>query len=606
MANAERTAASRRRRNAYLAVLCPALAAFGNVAIADVAPIEQSGYLEYQFRTNITEDGPGSEQHLVTWRGDGSTFVWQPYILLLDGDIGLTRAFTSNSKNKTKSTIVTGSIIADAFSRSTFPLRLYFQQSDSRVNGDVFDSDFTTRNWGFMQQLVSKRKGRSVSLEYRASDTDEITVNGRTEQRNFGSELWQLTGTQALGRNDFRLVTSSRKLERSAPSQTRDRILFNLRHQFRSSSRFNVEDTLFYSDEQINLRNGEQFRRFLQFNGFSNWRPDTARPLTVIGRVLARTVESGNGTSVGSQNYLLSGSATYQYSPQLTLAASAGVDGSQGDNFASRTSTFQRMRGTYRGRMLDWGWSSYNWGGSVELANRSVRNDDENSGQAGSVSFNHGLSRAASLGGGKQIQLSLTQAASATADTFDRRWQALVHTATATYSRQRGRTSGYLRFSASDRRLFGNRREEYQLFSLQGSSRMQINRTRSLNGSFSLQYSNSASPMRLNGDLDEMPMRDTGTLTYSVNLSYADRQLFDVLNLSFLSELRYLSSEFRDDDEFSRDFEFDPERSDSSWRNELTYRIGLLELSLLTAMREFNGRWSGQAFFSIRRYYGSI
>ena len=77
-------------------------------------------------------------------------------------------------------------------------------------------------------------------------------------------------------------------------------------------------------------------------------------------------------------------------------------------------------------------------------------------------------------------------------------------------------------------------------------------------------------------------------------------------NLSFLSELRYLSSEFRDDDEFGREFEFDPHRSDSSWRNELTYRVGLLELSLLTAMREFNGSWSGQAFFSIRRYYGTI
>ena len=45
--------------------------------------------------------------------------------------------------------------------------------------------------------------------------------------------------------------------------------------------------------------------------------------------------------------------------------------------------------------------------------------------------------------------------------------------------------------------------------------------------------------------------------------------------------------------------------SDSSWRNELTYRIGLLELRLLAEVRDINGRWNSQAFFSVRRYYGA-
>jgi hypothetical protein len=45
--------------------------------------------------------------------------------------------------------------------------------------------------------------------------------------------------------------------------------------------------------------------------------------------------------------------------------------------------------------------------------------------------------------------------------------------------------------------------------------------------------------------------------------------------------------------------------SDSSWRNELTYRVGLLELRLLAEMRDVDGRWNGRAFFSVRRYYGT-
>jgi hypothetical protein len=102
-----------------------------------------------------------------------------------------------------------------------------------------------------------------------------------------------------------------------------------------------------------------------------------------------------------------------------------------------------------------------------------------------------------------------------------------------------------------------------------------------------------------------MLMIDNGSYTYSVNLSYVDRELFNVDRLSFLSELRYLSAEFRDDDPFRPDDEFDPSRSDRIWRNELIYRIGLLELRTLAEIRDINGRWNSQAFFSIRRYYGA-
>ena len=585
-----------------------AVAAIGPIdtTVAQVAPVDHGGYLEYQFRTTRNEDGFGSDRHLATWRGRASTFVWQPYILMLDGNLGLTRTRNENSATKNDGTIVTGALVANAFARSTFPLRLYFESRDSRVNGDVFDTDFTTRNWGFLQQLASRRSGGRLALEYRASDTDEVSVNGTTEQRKFGSELWQLTGSKVVGRNDFRVLTSLRKLNRDVPARTRDRTVVNLRHQYRRSLRFNVDDTLFFSDEKLNLHGSEQLRRFLQFNGYSNWRPNTARPLTVIGRVVARGVEAGNGTTNNSHNYLLSGTATYQFSPQVTFAASAGFNGSGADNAGSRNGLFQRLRGAYRSPSIGLGRMSYNWGGTLDAGNRSDSAAAVSSVQAFGASFNHGLSRAAAFGGGRQLQFSLTQTAAALSDTMDRREHSLAHTAYVTYSQRRGRTSGYARFSISDRRLYGDRRDEFQMISLQASSRMQLNRMRSLNGGVSLQFSNSESPMMFNGETATMVMMDRDSFTYSVNLSYSDRELFNVRSLNFLSELRYLSAEFRDDDYFDRDELFDPSRSDRSWRNELTYRIGLLELRLLAEVRDINGRWNSQAFFSIRRYYGTI
>lgn len=605
MTNAACTPVARRAKKlALLAAGAAALASTG-AATADVAPIDHDGYLEYQFRMTRNDEGVGGDQHLATWRARASTFMWQPYILLLDGNLGLTRTRNVDSGSTDDGTIVTGAINANAFARSTFPLRLYFESRDSRVDGDVFDSDFTTRNWGFLQQLASRRTGSRLALEYRASDTDEISVNGKTERRKFGSELWQLTGNRTLGRNDFRLLSSLRELERDVPEQTQDRLIFSLRHQFRGGLRFNVDDTLFYSDERLSLNSMEQLRRFLQFNGYSNWRPDTEKPLVVIGRVVAQAVEAGNGTTHDSHNYFMSGTATYQYSPQTTFAASAGFNGSGGSQAEGRTGTFQRLRGNYRSRPIPAGRLSYDWGGTVDLGNRRDSNGVVETVQSFGASLNQGLSRVTSLGAGRQLQFSVTQTAAAVADTQERREQSLVHTAYATYSSNRGRTAGYLRFSVSDRRVYGDRRDTFQLLSLQASSRMQLSRTRSLNGGFSLQYSSSAAPMMIMPDTTDMLMLERDSFTYSVNLSYSDRELFNFNNLYFLSELRYLSAEFRDEDPFGRDDEFDPTRSDRSWRNELNYRIGLLELRLLAEVRDINGKWNSQAFFSVRRYYGT-
>lgn len=572
-------------------------------AHAQVGPVDHSGYLEYQYRISRSEQGLGSDLHRATWRARASTFVWQPYILLVDGNLALTRTRNSTNDNKNVGTLVTGGIYSSLFARSTFPLRVYFESRDSRVDGDVFDTDFTTRNWGFMQQLASRRNGSRLALEYRRSDTDEVSINGRTELRKFGSELWQLTGNKAFGRNDFRLLTSVRKLSRDLPQQSQNRKVLNLRHRFRAGLRFNIDDRLFYSDERLNLNGSDQQRRFLQFNGFSNWRPKTSKPLLVTGRLVGQAVEAGNGMTRGSQNFVLSGNATYQYSPRFTFAASAGVNGSDNDDSESQTGSFQRVRGTFRSSPIALGTLAYNWGTALDLANHSFERDGSDSVQSLGASFNHGISRNAFLGNGRNFQVSLTQTATAIGDTEDRREQSLVNTAFVTLSRQNGRVQSYLRLSASDRRLYGDRRDEFQLVSLQGSSRMQISRQRSLNGGFSVQYSNSAMPLVMNGS-QEM-MMDRGSFTYSVTLTYTDRQLFDVNNLSFLTQLRYLSSEFRSDDVFDVEDTFDPRRSDSSWRNELNYRIGLLEFRLLAEIRDLNGQWVSQAFFGVRRYYGT-
>ena len=98
--------------------------------------------------------------------------------------------------------------------------------------------------------------------------------------------------------------------------------------------------------------------------------------------------------------------------------------------------------------------------------------------------------------------------------------------------------------------------------------------------------------------------RDDTAFTYSVNLSYVERDLFKVPRLNFLSELRLLSSDFRSNDILDQEIGVDPDRDDKSWRNRLDYRVGRLELQLLADVRDINNRWMSQVFFTVRRYYG--
>ena len=599
MTNSARRLPGSSCRAVALAILVFAGALPVSPARAQLGPIQHTGYLEYVYRLNRSEDMQSNQTNLATWRARASTFVWRPYILQLDGSLGLTQNDNSTSKQGSRGTLVTGSLGASLFGRSRFPFRAFYEARDNRVDGDVFDQDRTTRNWGFIQTYSARRGGR-IALDYRVSDNEAVHVDGITTARKFGSRTWQLRGTKFVGRNNFDLLTSIRNLSRDDVMQSEKRKLFNLRHRFRTSPRFYIEDTTFFSDERIALDSMDTHRRFMQFNGVTNWRPQTRRPLYVIGRATVQGVDSGQvGFEKGSTSFVLTGAANYQFTPNVTISGNVGVTTMDPEGQSDESSVFQRVRSAYRADPIDVGAMEYLWGSSLEAGNRRQRNHGNDTVQNVVGVFNHGVSKTTFLSRGSQLQFSVSQQAAARVDTEDRRDQSLVHSAFVTWSKQKGRSSSYLRLSASDRRTYGDREDVFQLFTFQASSQMRFTRNRSLNGGFSVQYNNSEADMTMD---DEM---DNSAFTYSVDLTYRERDLFNVERLNFLSELRLLSRELRRDDIFDEEIGVDAERSDQVWRNELDYTVGKLELRLLADVREIDNRWMSQIFFRVRRYYGA-
>ncbi len=566
---------------------------------AQLGPINHYGYLEYVYRLNRSEDMQSNQTNLATWRGSASTYVWRPYILQLDGTIGLTRTNNDTSKQDSKGTVITGGLGVGLFSQSRFPFRAYYEKRDNRVDGDLFDQERTSQNWGFIQTYSARRGGR-IALDYRASDNEDVHVDGVSTIRKFNARTWQLRGTKHIGRNNLDLQSSIRKLFRDDTMETEKRKLFNLRHRFRSSPRFYIEDTTFFSDELIMRETADSHRRFMQFSGVSSWRPDTEQPLLVIGRVIAQGVDTGpRGQERGSTSFVLTGAANYQWTPNVTVSGNVGVTTMDPDGHSDESSVFQRLRGTYRSDPIGAGAMQYLWGSSLEVGNQRKRNGGDDTIQNAVAEFNHGLSKTALLSGGSQLQFSVSQQVAARADTADMREQLLVHSAFVAWGKRRGRSSSYVRLSASDRRSYGDREDVFQLLTFQASSQVRFSRTRSLNGGFSVQYNNNQTAMLMAGDMDN------SAFTYSVDLTYIERDLFNVQRLNFLSELRLLSRELRRDEFFEDEIGVDAERSDQVWRNELDYTIGKLEFRLLADIREIDNRWMSQVFFRVRRFYGA-
>jgi hypothetical protein len=585
----------------WLAAACSVLLlGLPPIARAQLGPVVIDGFLEYQYRQRGGTGPIDVTGQLGTLRTNLSTYLWRPWILRVNASLGLTETITENADAKQNGTLITGGLRVDFLRDSKFPVAAYIESRDGRVDGDLSDVDVLTRTYGFMQQYIANRGGR-LSLDYRRRTVDDLFTDGSRVSRNSVSDTWQASAQKTLGRN--RLVFNSvwSDILQTESRQFQETIRHTLRHRLSSPKNFSLEDTLFFSDERYSAGETDSVRRFLQFNAISSWRPETEKPLLIVGRGLLQGIDVGsNGFEQGSKNLAVTVSATYQYSDRVVIAANTGVAAADTDEGDDRSSAYQQVRADYRSRIFDLWNSDYRWGGSTEVGNRSGRGDlaDGNSVQGLILRFNHQLARRYQLSSGRNFEFNFSQQFTSAVDTANRDLRSAMHTVYATLSRQLGQTRSYVRLTATDRRTRGDQRDIFQLLNLQASRSTQAGRYRAWSGSLTLQYGHTA--RQDSGSEDS----DNQTISYSANLNYRHMNLFDVPGLSFNSELELLSSDFMSDDPFENEFDANRERTDSAWRNRLDYRVGLLQLRLEVNLRAIDSFRNSMGFLSIRRYYG--
>ncbi len=577
---------------ALVLLTCPA-------AFAQLGPVETRGYLEYRYIYQAGSDRDGAGSHGAALRTDLSTYVWRPWILSARGSLLVQEYGTDSPTGLTKSSVLQGGLWLDFLARSKYPLTIFYEDFDADYDSEPFRRTARTRSHGFRQQLSSERLG-IYSLEYRRGLTDSLYADGFTLPTRNDNQRWELKGRKVIGRNNFSLTSRSLEVDAQEPDIRTDSLRHTLRHNFRTGTRFNLQNTYFITDEQFESAFLETDRVYQQLYSLATWRPDRDNRWLITGRGLFQENESASmaGGSMQS-NASLSGTASFRLTDRLSLTGALGVSRADGDLTGESTAGYQQVGATYSsiGYPL--------WGGTYQFSGRGTYGNRSEEGTLEShdlretkFDVGHSLARVFETSGGKRIDIRGIQRVTTSSNSAGSEFNILRNTIYFTSGVNGQDMSRYLRFAVTDQRTFGDEERSFQLVDLQYSLQGTLTRDSNWNLNATIQYGlrNQTKPPNL--------VNESTSLSHRIGAAYRHANLFGVSFLNFSSDFQLQSEDFQSEDPFDPDFDVDRQRVSLSWRNRLDYRVGLLQMQGDLGLHEVEGKWFGSFRLTVRRYFG--
>ena len=571
---------------------CPA-------AVAQVGPVETRGYLEYRYVYRAASDRDSAGTHGAALRTDLSTYVWRPWILNARGALLVQESGGNSSTGDTTSSLLQGGLWLDFLARSRYPLTIYYEDFNADYDSEPFRQTARTRSHGFRQQLSTRRLG-IYSLEFRRGMTDSLYEDGLTLPTRNDNQRWEFKGRKSIGRNNFSLMSRKLEVDAQQPDTRRDMSRHTVLHKFRAGKRFDVQNTFFVTDETFETEFRESDRNYQQLYSLATWRPDAANRWLITGRGLFQDNEFGNEFLMsGHSSMSLSGTASFRMTERVSLLGAAGVSRMDTDMAGESTGSYQQLSASYSSLGHDL------WGGTYQYSSRGSYGNKTEDGEHHSrdirelrLDVGHSLGRSFETRGGKRIQIRAVQRVNTLNNSDGEQRNVLRTMVYATTGVNEELWSQYLRFGLTDQRSFGDEERLFQLVDLQYDLQGTLTRDSSWSLNASVQYGlrNQTKPPDL--------YNESKSLYYSISAAYRHANLFDVSFLNFTSDFQLRSEDFQSEDPFDPDFEIDRQRINSSWRNRLDYRVGLLHLQADLGLHEVESRWSASFRLTARRYFG--
>lgn len=584
-----------------------------------IPPIAWNGSISYDLRSQRGGSEGSSMAHLLTGTLGLRTYVYQPWLAVVDGSIGLTHGWSRESHSGVSGTgpfgtdaslheairgreqFVTGAVNVGIFPQSRFPFRFHLDRADSRINSGLASTfDFQTTSWGFSQRYrpLTGRWNTNAAYEHREQTGAEFRASQDSLTGDFNTS-WK-SNEASLG------ASHSRARTQGLDDESRFTTLVG-RHSYVPSTDLSVNSTANWTRTQEGVATAPSDLQVLQFSSVGMLRRSPQLSLTGSARALLLREEFA-GTGVDSGGVSLG--ANYEFSPQLRLTANGGVNATRSGDSASSVFT-GAVGATYQGESRQIAGARYDWftsgtvGGAVNQGSDSAGERQVNL----SLQLGHTISRTwrtgetSNLGFNAAQSLAWNDTRSSARDDHaaggDQGFGAsttLLNTLGLTWQSGADGRTVYARTSYHDS-LALQGRDRFQLVNAQLSGNLEFDTRRSLTGDLTLQHTRQDSGLQLDGT-------GAGTVTTtgaSGELTYQHQRLFDVPRLRFISRLRLAQDVLKQPGTLLSL----PDRETRVWENRLDWSVGRLDTQVVLRLSQVNGRARQSLMFRVQRSFGN-
>ena len=558
-----------------------------------LAPIRWSGNVALNLQSTSTQDGGRQTQFLESTTLRGSSYLWQPWIAQLQGELSLSASQAragggaqgaAAAASAPQYSSINGSGLLALFPMSRFPLTVSVSQSDSRASGELTGSAYTSRRYAVTQSYRPMNGSSNYRLSYDHSEIRSDAVGTDTANALVAGMNWS-GGPHAL-RFDANSYTNSRSSGGDSSSMNN----VNATHSYRPGENFSVESFASVNTTQYRLSNvaapANLDSRFLQLNTFATWRPGVNSPLRISGG--ARLFEVSTGAATATRTISANAAADYALNRNTRLNATGvftqtprGAYTSQGAGVA------------YSADPIKLGKFDYNRSAGANLSNRTGK---ENSARGLGANIGHRLGRNILLAEGSSLYIDASQDYSRSSDTLLSDSQTLSHSAGTSWSRNSGaNASTVLSLRASDMRTTGYTDQHFQMLNLQANGRLAFSSWSSVSANLTFQAARQ-------GATSGAYSAGLGT-SANGNVRYQHNRMFGVPRLQYYAALNLNRSKAQ---RTRLDGDIDAPLEPVNWLLEqhLNYNIGRLQARLSLSFAEIGGKTNSMIFLRLLREFG--
>jgi len=578
-----------------------------------LAPISTAGSVQTTALARRSTGGDAEQLVQQTGTLVLDSYVLEPWLARVGGELSL--AFEQDFGDEPGSSLQgSGSATLAVLPQSKYPVTVNLAHLDSRVSGEFSGSDFTLDRGSLTARaaITDNFRGGLVASWDRTDRDDSGVLNSRNVSLDLNKSF---TEDEAfLGLRGVGFGATLRKSDFTADNpedDDRDRtnVAFTLSTRSEPAEKLHYDSLLTASYDDA-LDGDESFER-LALQGISTlqWRPEN-HPFVVTGTLRTLTeqiTEIEDGNTSDSDTTLASGTLGLRWPINDRLSFNAGLRGSYQD--ISRDSgaplgetglsdgvgvSATALAGvSYVSEARPIGRYEWRWNANAQTENGVMEDEGAISRETFSIGhrFERTLDRLISV----PLRFSVDQDVDVSVDTTDDDDPYSVgfsNSVSFDYSTADQSSSRFARLFLRDSRNIVGERREFQTVQGRYGHRIAFDRDRRLQANATGQF------LRNVTDDD-----DDFFISLSGNIAYEHRNLFDVENLSFRSELRLnlieIESLFIDPED-----EIENELARNDWRNILSYRIGRLTAELEGTLFQRDEDPGYLLLFRIRRDFG--